>query len=60
MYKMQISAQVFIYVNLKGGNQLRGRNEYITILIYNEDKKCTNKSIKRYQLRLNNDNFLKY
>ena len=33
MYKMQISAQVFIYVNLKDGNQLRGRNEYITVSI---------------------------
>ena len=42
MYKMQISAQVFVYVNLKGGNQLRGRNEYITVSIYNIDKKCTN------------------
>ena len=35
MYKMQISAQVFIYVNLKGGNQLRGRNECIRVSIYN-------------------------
>ena len=47
MYKMQISAQVFIYVNLKGGNKLRGRNECITISIYNYDKKERN-TMKEY------------